>query len=504
MNPLVSREFEPPPPVVDPDGNSCSGTSGRPNPADNLMTPFDRLNLDFLPDDPQGIFLVGGTVRDLIAGRSPTDFDLVVLGDVVQVAAKIAAKTGGRIVNLGQKGFDCLRVVSPQTSIDITPLTHPSIEVDLLNRDFTINAMAYNVTSHCLLDGCGGLMDLQRRTVRMVSANAFENDPVRLVRAYRMAATLGFSLSAETRAAIGKHHHRITTVAAERVWSELLKIFNAQASAPHIRDMATSGLLTALFPELNPTIGCTQNRHHRWDVFDHSLRTYGQLETLLSARDNLFSKDAAMGGQAGWLDHAGVLKYSALLHDVGKPPTRQVDPRGAVRFPGHAAKGAQIAAGISRRLRLSNRQRIAADAVIRHHIRPLFLFLAAQNQTLGHSGMVRFFNHCGDMTRSIVAHAMADISAKNDLHGDRDQAFIAFCRRLITTYDDYVNRRAQVPPLISGRDLIEVFGLTPCPDFRKILQRVDLGRLSGELTSRDQALKWVAAYLGRSMPHAEA
>ncbi len=462
------------------------------------MDGLDQIKLDFLPDNPDGIYLVGGIVRDLLAGHLPADIDLVVAGKIFHTAGKIAEKTGGSIIDLGKKGFEVLRIASPQRIIDITPLHHPSIESDLQQRDFTINAIAYDVKARRLVDCTGGREDMQKKMIRMVSPAAFENDPARLVRAYRMAAVLNYTIDSATEAAIGKHGHLIGSIAGERIWGELVKIFDTADAAPVIVRMAASGLLTGIFPELQAAIGCTQNRYHRLDVFDHSLRVVGALETLLGEFSARFPGLAGLAGQADLSGHAAILKYAALLHDVGKPATRQLGSDGRVRFPGHAARSAAIATGISHRLRLSNRQRHISDAIIRHHIRPLFLYLASENGSLGRKGRVRFFNRCGELTLPIIVHAMADIMAKGEHMQDRDNRFVRFCDGLLNAYIDYKNRQADVPRLISGNDLISVFGLSPSPRFKQILNRVNERRLSGELTTRDQALKWVGAYLEES------
>ncbi len=459
------------------------------------MLDLSALDLDILRDIRDPVYLVGGTVRDLLAGRVPADIDLVVAGDIHLVAAQIAARNGGTVVDLGNKGFDVLRVASEQVTIDITPLDGATIEADLMRRDFTINALAYDLRSRRLVDCTDGRSDLRRKTIRMVSPSALEDDPARLVRAYRMAAVFGFSIHAHTRQAIARERHRIGGVAGERVWAELVKLFDADGAAPVIRQMAVDGLITSIFPELEPARGCTQNRYHQFDVFEHSLRVYEHLETLLASLDTRFPEAAAIAEMMNLAGHTVILKYASLLHDVGKPVTRRIDAAGQVRFYGHAAESARITAGISRRLKLSRKQRDGADAVIRSHIRPLFLFQAAEKNGLGRRGMVRFFNHCGRLTLPIVIHTVADIAAKRRDLSDRDARFVAFCRRLLQAYADHLVRKQTVPPLISGRDLISIFGLSPSPRFKQLLRRVDERRLSGELTTRDQALDWVRSHL---------
>lgn len=329
----------------------------------------------------------------------------------------------------------------------------------------------------------------------MVAEDAFVNDPARLVRAYRLAAELGFSIDPQTQAAITRHRRRIATVAGERVWAELVKIFKVDDSAGTIRGMAASNLLTAIFPELKPTIGCTQNRHHRFDVFEHSLRAYEAVEGLFAEFNTRFPDLADIASETDLAKDAYLLKYSALLHDLGKPPTRQRDDGGTVHFHGHATHSADMAAVISRRLRLSAYQRQFSDAIIRHHIRPLFLFIAWQKATLGPNGQIRFFKHCGRHCLPIIVHALADALAKHTTPTRQEAALIDFCYRLGKAFAVYRNRQHTSRPLINGRDLIAELGLSPGPQFKRILDRVDEQRLAGTLTSREQALAWVRCHL---------
>ena len=155
-----------------------------------FMLPFDT-NIFPLKT---GVFLVGGSVRDLMAGRVPYDYDLAVRQDPADFASGLATAIGGRIVALGKQGQKMLRVVTRERIFDIMPVNGPSIESDLRLRDFTINAMAVEVASGSLIDPLGGQKDLAAKTVRMVSPEVFQQDPVRLVRAYRMAAIFNFSI----------------------------------------------------------------------------------------------------------------------------------------------------------------------------------------------------------------------------------------------------------------------------------------------------------------------
>ena len=460
------------------------------------MTGIVDLDLDFLPPNRKGIYLVGGTVRDALMGKRPSDIDLAISGDIDRIAAAIADTCGGRVVDLGgKKGFAVLRVASPALTIDITPLGDRTIEANLGMRDFTVNAMAYDVEKHDIVDCVGGLSDLDKKVIRMVSEEAFAKDPARLTRAYRMAAMLGFRISRSTRSVIGRQSHLIGRVAGERVWSELLKLFSTHASTPIVRDMASDGLLTEIFPELEPAIGCDQNTFHQYDVFEHSLRTYAHVEMLLNQAEQKFGHLVDGKELANLIANGPLLKYAALLHDVGKPATRKVDADGRVHFAGHAGFGETLVAGIGQRLRVSREQRETAGTIVRNHVRPLFLFLAMKNGTPNQRGIARFFRHADRLSVPIVVHGMADCLAKHAELDSRDHEFMDFCNRLLVDHGKFRDQVAAVPPLITGHDLIDIFDLAPSPRFKRILHCIDELRFTGELSTREEALSWIEAHL---------
>ncbi|MDL2269416.1 HDIG domain-containing protein [Desulfosarcina sp. OttesenSCG-928-A07] len=460
----------------------------------------DRLrefHLDFIPKGTMGIYLVGGAVRDILLGRVPRDVDIVVLGDLFHTAKTIAKQINGRLVDLGKKGFPLIRVASPTLTVDISPVAGGTIEADLLNRDFTLNALCLDLGTGGLLDPANGLSDIRHSTIRMVSPAALVNDPARLVRAFRFAAELGFSISPETCGAIHYHRRSVQTVSGERIWAELIRIFSAFSSAPVVRKMAQTGLLTAIFPELEPAVGCIQNRYHQFDVFDHTLAAYGHVEALVENFAAHFPALSRIAEKTDLISCGPLLKYSALLHDVGKPATRTTDSDGRIRFTEHDKKSAEIAGLINQRLKLSAHQHKTTKSIVRYHIRPLFLFVANKNNALTSTGKIRFFNACGNLSLMILVHAMADRLAKERQPDAEKIPFIRFCHDLALDYEAYLNRQETVPPLISGNDLITTFGLFPSPLFKTILGQVDEARLAGTLTTRSQALSWVQQYLER-------
>ena len=237
----------------------------------------------------KGAYIIGGSIRDLLLDRIPTDYDIAVTGDPKKNAEKIAKNISGRLVEMGKPGQMIIRVVSNDNIIDINSLNGSFIEDDLKKRDFTINAMAYDLSSGKIIDCLGGLGDLVDKKVRMVSADVFKKDPIRLIRAYRIAACLDFQIESQTASVISACAKLIENSAGERIRSEILRLLGTSKSYPYLSQMNDAGLLSAIFPDLDPLKECRQNNHHVYDVFEHTMKAYQHLETILNDPDAAIS-----------------------------------------------------------------------------------------------------------------------------------------------------------------------------------------------------------------------
>ena len=445
-----------------------------------------QINTNILPET-KGAYLVGGSIRDLLLGRSPIDYDIAVLGNPEEFAKKIAAKISGHIVRLGKPGQAIIRIVSDNKIFDISSVNGATIEDDLGKRDFTINAIACSLSSKKIIDCLGGMDDIAANKIRMVSRKVFRKDPVRLIRAYRMGASLSFEIEPHTSSAIRNDANLIQNSAGERIRTELFKIFNTSKSHYYISQMADTGLLFSVFPELNELKGCPQNTYHSYDVFEHTMKAFYHLEALLNdcgkAMPAIYDPNILnVGHQAAWL------KCAILLHDIGKPHVKTVDSKNNIHFYGHGQKSADMAKAITTRLKFSNRERLYIDHIIRNHIRPLFLFTAYQKKTLTNKGIIRFFNKCGDNTPALLLHTIADIQGKGNKDNARDEDFISFAKKMIQDYISAFKPEKKLPPLLTGYDLMAEFGLTPSPLFKKILNNVEEARLCKTIGSREDAL----------------
>ncbi len=443
-----------------------------------------------LRDAAPDAYLVGGAIRDLIRGGRPRDYDVVVDGDPDLFARRLAHRLGGRVVMLNKDRFALYRVVGIKTLIDVTPITGDSIESDLVTRDFTINAMACRLDNPRVIDCTGGLDDIAGSTIRMVSARNLQTDPIRLLRAYRMAADLEYEIEPATRKAIRRYAPAIQATAGERIWTEWRLIQHSATSHRRITDMAQDGLLEALIPELTPLRRCTQNQHHAYDVFSHTLAAYRALEDVLMHPQRYMSAEAAAVVHDLNLQDCSTLKLALLLHDIGKPGTRGRNARGQIHFHAHAPAGTALAEPILRRLRAPNAVRALAGFIIQHHQRPLLLFLNRSDKGLG-----RFYRLCGRQTPLVLLHAIADTLGKAPLPNPDQTASLDFFAGLLNTYYNKIRHTLQDKGLVSGKELMDHFGLAPSPLFKTLLNNVEEARLAGLITDKQSALQWIDRYL---------
>ena len=441
----------------------------------------------------EGAYVVGGSIRDVLLERIPTDYDIAVKGNPEEFARKMASNRAGHVVEMGKAGQKIFRVILNKHIFDISSLNGTCIEDDLKKRDFTINAVAYDLFSGKIIDCAGGLKDLADKCIRMVSETIFTEDPIRLIRAYRMSACLAFNIDKRTAAMIKNQAEQIKYSAGERVRTELFKILGTATSYNYLSQMAETDLLTTIIPELSPLKGCFQNNRHVYDVFEHSMKAYQQLETIVNDFGKYFPGITIPTHQKIGAEKTVLLKCSMLLHDVGKSPAKTIDNDGNTRFYGHASKSADMAQKISQRLKFSTRDRRFVDSIIRNHMKPLFLFNANQKKTLKPNGLTRFFIKSGDNMPYLLLHAMGDTKAKQAGKASRD--FISFIREMMRYFFDDFKPRSEKPRLVTGYDLIHVFALPPSPLFKTILDNVEEARLANRIHNRSQALDLVGEFL---------
>lgn len=449
------------------------------------------FNLNIIPKR-KGAYIVGGSIRDILTRHIPNDYDFAVKDKPKEFAQEIAKKTNGHVIKLGKPGLTLYRVASKTGIFDISPIIGNSIEDDLKDRDFTINSMAVEIASGKLIDPLNGSKDIEKKQIRMVSEEAFQKDPIRLLRAYRIAAHFNFDIEPDTSEAIYRNRQLINNSAAERIHAELFKTLEAENSFKYLKLITSNQLLFEVIPELISLKGCEQNRYHNFDVFDHTLSAYGHLEGLLSNAHRYLGN---IGEATHRLNqHNGLIKFAILLHDIGKPAAKSIE-KGNIHFYNHERTGAEIAENICDRLKTSIVEKKYISHIIKNHLRPLFLYSENKRRKISKKARVKFFAACKNNTPDIILHAIADDMGKSGNNNEPSSDFPGFARELIQNYYNNFVPVSTSSPLLTGDDLIRELSLQPSPLFKTIIDRIKTARLEGEITTKPEALDMARAII---------
>jgi tRNA nucleotidyltransferase/poly(A) polymerase len=473
--------------------------------ADTDATSRLRRWLAPLGADLPPLFVVGGAVRDHLLGRPYKDLDLIC------PQPEALARRLGRIHQAAVVPFlkkvdaPCHRVVSradPGDFLDLSPIAGGSVEADLARRDVTVNAMALPVLPGnrlgALIDPLGGRPDLAGRIIRACGPDAFRDDPVRILRAVRIAAQLGFVVEPATLDLARKGAAALAAAAVERIVKELFDLLAQPASGAHIRTLDDLGALEAILPEIRPLKGCGQNAYHHLDVWGHSLAALDRLEVLLADPSAYFGM--AAGAVVDLLSdrRLSLLKLACLLHDLGKPTCRQEAPEDKrVHFYGHDKCGATLAEAVARRLKLSVRDRERLVLLVSRHMQAGDW----SKPEVRPGTLIKWSRRLGGDMVLLILLGMADTLAKRGSAADAGERRrrLQWGRETLETYFETVVPSLSAPPLITGDDLLAL-GLAPGPRIGEILARVTAARDAGQIATRREALEMARKAAGQQGP----
>lgn len=449
-------------------------------------------------------FLVGGAVRDMLLGREASDLDFVVARDSSLLARTISTSFKGTFIPLDEdRGI--FRVVleweGEKKTLDFSTLSH-SIEEDLLSRDLTLNALAVSFPEGTLFDPSGGLKDIERRMVRHIREESLTQDPLRLLRVFRFGATLEFEIHSRTLEAVRHHAPLITHSAGERIKDEFLKMLSARLASPYLYQMGETGLLEAILPELSPLKELPALGYHHLDGWRHSLETVHQLELLeeelWEGEPEVRSSLQLLLNSNGYNSYStkSLLKFAALLHDMGKPACRKIE-KDRESYVGHASHGAEtLLPPIAKRLRLSGKEERFIALLIKEHLRLGFL---ANEEEPSRRSLYRYCRDLGEGTLHSVLLSLADRKASLGPLTSPEMMEKTFSTALLLakTYLDQQNPLAHPKKLLSGHDLMVEFGLEPGPRLGILLKELEEAQAIHTLSTREEALAWMRDRLRR-------
>jgi len=457
---------------------------------DRIAPVIDELGARFTAAGHE-LALVGGPVRDAMLGRLQRDLDFTTSARPEQTERLVKGWAEGTW-DMG-RSFGTIGCRKGEWQIEITTYRSESyapdsrnpvvafgdsLEVDLGRRDFTVNAMAVSVPGRVFIDPYGGLVDLAHRLLRTPGTphDSFTDDPLRMMRAARFAAQLGFTVDPAVVEAMRQMADRIAIISAERVRDELVKLVCARHPRLGLSLLVETGLAQIVLPEL-PALALERDEHHRHkDVYEHSLTVLEQSMDLESRLDS--APDF-------------VSRFAALMHDIGKPKTRRFLDDGTVTFHHHDTVGAKLTRKRMRTLRFSNDDIEAVSKLVELHLR----FHGYGTGEWTDAAVRRYVRDAGDQLERLHILTRADCTTRNKRKADR----------LRQTYDDLEARIARlseqeelasIRPDLDGEQIMRVLGIPPGPDvgaaYRHLLElRMDNGPMSEEAATA-ALLEWWA------------
>ena len=449
----------------------------------------------------QELWLCGGTLRDLLLERRPPDLDLAVGGDAMALGRALAQRSASRFVPLGSEFATC-RVVTPHGELDLAGLRAPTLEADLAARDFTVNALALPLDklwsddpeSH-LVDPTDGRADLAAGLLRSAGPGVLKDDPLRVLRAFRFMATHGFVLAPGLEQRLAGAAPGLFRVAAERIGSEWLRLMAGPQAVRAVAAMEDCRVLTRLAPELDAGRGLAQNPYHHLDVLGHSLACVRAAGLLMAGRGPL---DGALAREGpGYLQEPrrrALFMTAALLHDLGKPPTRQAKDEQWATFYRHEILGAKLASARCRALGLSKADAAWVGRLVAEHMRPFHLLGAQGRGQLTRRGVRRMLAALGPDLPALFMLAMADtIAGRGPLRPpEAEGRLLALYQKVADLRDRELAAALAAPPLVDGKDLMQALGLPSGKEVGRLLTLVREAQLDGEISSKDEALALAA------------
>lgn len=454
------------------------------------------------------LYLVGGPVRDLLIGiKDIKDIDLAMPAGSEEVARRFADAVGGSFFFLDEER-GITRVVKQEGAetfqFDFTNFEGADLETDLARRDFTVNAMALDLREYVgtgslanVTDLFGGREDIRQKLIRVADPKVLDDDPLRLLRAVRFAAVLGFSIERNTAGEIKKRAGLIAEPSPERIRDEFFQILSQPGAGRNLLLMESLGLLQRLLPELGPLKDFAPGKHHLYDIFTHSIRTAEYVDAALVNLAALSPGHAhtVAGHLEEQLEHLvprkAALRFACLLHDIGKAETYSRDEEGDIHFYGHDTLGADRAQEACRRFRLSRDAEKAVTRLIRHHMRPL------QLSAPGGPSRRAVYRYCRDLQDALpesIVLALADAKATSEVMPA--EGFTDTQRTAAAILEYYYGKflKTEAKPLVTGSDLISL-GMKPGPGFREILDEIKERQAEGTLRSREEALEYLSNLL---------
>ena len=489
---------------------------------DNIKSlPFVKTVKTVSDEFDAEVYLVGGIVRDMIIKRTESfeskvkglDLDFAIDGDALQFGKRVGDAVKGSYFPLDEeRSVSRVVVKKPEARsqkpevyeeiiLDFSRIRGKGIEDDLRLRDFTINSIAVNLddlfkdAALHYIDPTGGISDINNRIIKVYDKGVIDDDPLRMLRAIRFESQLDFLIDDKLETLIKENGHKIKKSSTERIRDELFNILSGNKSHIYIQRLKDLSLLKEIIPEIESMENMEQGRHHKYFLWEHSINTLKTLEVLIENLQRKFSDryiqlyEMLSNVLEQGISAKEVLKLASLIHDIGKPLTKELDKNGNVHFINHEKISADIAEKLCRRLRLGNNICKTVTAMVRNHMRPILL---SNEKKVTNRAIFRFFRDTKEDGVLICLLSIADINATrgSGIFDDTAEDIEGLVKRMIDYYfKDFI--RQINSPLISGDEIMERLNLKSGPGIGELLKGIEEMRAEGIISDKEDALKFL-------------
>ena len=432
------------------------------------------------------VYVVGGFVRDLLMGRPINDIDIMIVGEGIPFAKKLAVKLGKNKV-VPFKKFGTALIPNNDLQIEVatarkeayeddsrkpSKVIYTDLKGDLLRRDFTINAMAMDIHPSRfgdLTDPFGGIADIENKILRtpLDPDETFSEDPLRMMRAAYFASKLGFQIEQRCRNSIKDQAYRIEIVSMERIRDEFIKILNTKKPSIGLVILQKTGLMKIVFPEIHVMYGMDQTSewHHK-DIFAHTLQVVDNSAQLSDKME---------------------IRFSALVHDIAKPNTRRIDKNKGYTFHGHDAVGERMIETVAKRMKLSNELKDYLKKLTLLHLRPIALV----KDVVTDSAVRRLMVAAGEHLDDLMTLCRADITTKNPKRVNRYlKNFKKVEEKMANVVERDAMKKFQSP--VRGQEIMSICGLTEGKVVGQIKKTIEEAILDGKIeNTHESALSYL-------------
>ena len=450
--------------------------------AENVLKRAGKIALE----DKKQIYVVGGFVRDLFIQNTPKEIDLMIIGDGIEFAEKLANDLGVNKV-IPFKQFSTAKIPYKKIGIEVAAarkekydsdsrkpkeVIYTDLEGDLIRRDFTINSMAVNIIPDNygeLYDPYNGILDLQSKKIitPLNPDDTFSEDPLRMLRAAYFASKFNFEIDSESYNSIIRQKERISIVSQERITAELCKILSTSVPSIGLVILQETGLMKLIFPEIDQMYGMDQTPewNHK-DIFFHTMQVVDNAAKLTQKME---------------------IRFAALVHDIAKPATRRVDKKKGYTFHGHDAVGEKILNKVIKRMKLSNNLGEFLKRMTLLHLRPI----ALAKKGVTDSAVRRLMVAAGDDIDDLMTLCRADITTKNP---NKVNKYMKNFERVDSLMKDVKERDlfSQFQSPVRGKEIMELYNLEEGKKVGKLKKEIEEAILDGKIDNNyDDALNYL-------------